>query len=152
MSETCFMSRLPALGKYRSKSHSLPGFITGSHGGLYIFNILAFSLGNQSRIRRWMVDLNTAESKLTDLNPCITDRIHKNNNTMYRPGPAWPLMVINTNQSELTAQECSPLIRTNCSWTVDVGFCDNLWVIHQCKWLPDIKQSYCYHINLNITY
>lgn len=76
---------LPAQGKHGSKSHSLPGFIAGSHGGLCIFNVLTFSLGNQSRARRQTFDLNTAESKLTDLNPCMTDRIHKNNNTIHRP-------------------------------------------------------------------
>jgi len=35
MSETCFMSRVPAWGKCRSKSHSHTGFITGDQTDIF---------------------------------------------------------------------------------------------------------------------
>lgn len=99
---TCLRCVLCAVWCSGSKS------LSHHQGGLYILNIFS----GESDVE--------LQHKLTDLKLCRTDRIHKNNNIRAW----WPLMVINTNQCERTAQECSTLIRTNCCWTLMCWLCD----------------------------
>lgn len=82
------------------------------------------------------------QNKLTEPNPCVTDRIHKNNNTMHRPPPAWPLMVTNTVWAHRTGMfttykdklqlnsACVDFAITPVSNKVNISR-----VIRQCKWV-----------------